>query len=103
MGPSGDPFLLFLFGRLAEKTLVIFHQFPHNQEYIDSCHTVGNQTGNIVTFGIAFTFDEGLVPQGSELRIVFLYLANQFILAETNLFKGAEMLDRVFLDGKHGA
>ena len=91
--------LLFLGRRLAENALVIFHQLAYHEENVDSRHTVGYQPRDIVGLGIAFSLDESLVPQSGELRVVLLYLFNQFILAETDLLKRTEFLSGFLLNG----
>ena len=55
--------LLFLARFLTEKPPVTLHQFPYNEENIDGRHTVGNQAGDIVALAVAFTLDEGLIPE----------------------------------------
>ena len=90
--------LLYLRRILAEYALVVLHQFPYNQEDVDSRYAVGYQPGDIVSFGITFALDEGLVPKSGELRVVLLYLFNQFILAETDLLKRTEFLSGFLLN-----
>ena len=48
---------------LTEKPSVTLHQLPYNEENIDGRHTVGNQAGDIVALAVAFTLDEGLIPE----------------------------------------
>ena len=90
--------LLSLGRRLAKNALVILHQFPYNQEDVDSRYTIGYQPRDIIALGIAFALDEGLVPKSGELRIVLLNLTNQLVLADTDLFKCAEFLNGFFLN-----
>ena len=90
--------LLSLGRRLAKNALVILHQFPYNQEDVDSRYTIGYQPRDIIALGIAFALDEGLVPKSCELRVVGLNLFYQFVLAETDLLKRAEFLSGFFLN-----
>ena len=83
---------------LAEKPLVVLHQFPYDQEDVDSRHTVGYQAREILALGVSIALDEGLVPKSGELRIVLLNLTNQLVLADTDLFKRAEFLNGFFLN-----
>ena len=98
---EGKLVLLFLGRRLTENALVILHQLAYHQEDVDSRHTVGYQTRDIVALGVAFTLDEGLVPESRELGIVLLNLVDQFILAETDLLKCTEFMNGFFLNWKH--
>ena len=93
LGPSGDPFffvikssdgikksassaLLFLLrGRgSSEQTSVVFHQLSDYEENVDGRHTVGNESGDVFSFRIAFALDKRLVPQRTELGVVLLQL-----------------------------
>jgi len=93
--------LLFLGRRLTENTFIILHQLAYHQEDVDSRHTVGYQASDIVTLGVALALDKRLVPKSGELGVVGLNLVDQFILALTDLFKGAEFLSGLFLNWKH--
>lgn len=89
----------FLF-RLAEQSPVAFHQFPNQQKSIDSRDTVRNQTRDVFTLRTPFTFDEGLIPQGTELCAVLLNRVGEFLLPETDFFQRV-VFAGWFLDGKH--
>jgi len=86
--------------RLPEQIPVAFHQFPDQQEGIDSCDTVCYQTRDILAFRITFTLDEGLIPQGTELCAVLLDRVGEFLLPESDLFQSV-VFSGLFLDGKH--
>ena len=90
--------LLSLGRRLAKNALVILHQFPYNQEDVDSRYTIGYQSRDIIALGIAFALDEGLVPKPCELGVVLLYLVNQFFLAEADILKRTEFLNGFLLN-----
>ena len=96
--------MLFLgfFGRKPKDTSVVLYQFPDQQESIDGCDAVGNKAGDVFPLRASFTFDEGLVPQSAELRVVLLYLRGKFFLAESDLFKRVIMVRWLFY-GKHGS
>ena len=94
-------FFLGFLGCLPKDTSVALHQFPDQQKRIDSRDAVGYQTGDVLTLRASFPFDESLVPQSAELRVVLLYLRGEFLFTESDLFECVVLTRRLFY-GKHG-